>query len=87
MKIGNLILKRKSGRFGKEMYTFSVLCFVASGSEECSAIMGDVPPQYSNLEEMAMKVQTSSEKKAGKTTKKGGKKSAEESEKVSCCTV
>ena len=49
--------------------------------------MGDVPPQYSNLEEMAMKVQTSSEKKAGKTTKKGGKKSAEESEKVSCCTV
>ena len=42
-------------------------------------------PQYSNLQEMAMKVQTSSEKKAGKTTKKGGKKAAEESDKVSKC--
>ena len=46
---------------------------ILSGSEEGATIMGDVPPQYSNLEEMAMKVQTSSEKKAGKTTKKGGR--------------
>ena len=59
------------------------LFFVNLGLVEGSELLGEtVAPQYSNLQEMALKVQTSSEKKAGKTTKKSGKKGAEESDKV-----